>query len=138
MKIVDASKNVEWIQTFLSRAKSSLQSFRYFDSRSFDVIENHVSTLLIFEKAVPVCYGHLDFDGSKVWLGIAVAQMDRGKGYGNIMMNELIDQAKKKGIPTIYLSVDTENSIAKSLYEKKGFYVDEEKDGKTFMKLNLS
>lgn len=138
MKIVDASKNIEWIQLFLSRAKSSLQSFRYFESRSFDVIENQISTLLIFEDDVPVCYGHLDFDGSKFWLGIAVAQMDRGKGYGNIMMNELIDKAKKKGIDTIYLSVDTENSIAKSLYEKKGFYVDEEKDGKTFMKLNLS
>jgi len=137
MKIVDASKNVDWIKTFLYRAKSSLQSFRYFDSRSFDVLENHISTLLIFEKDVPVCYGHLDFDGSKVWLGIAVAQEDRGKGYGSIMMNELIRQAKIKEIHTIHLSVDKENIVAKSLYEKKDFTVVEEKDNKTFMKLDL-
>ena len=87
---------------------------------------------------MPVCYGHLDSDGSKVWLGIAVAQEDKGKGYGNIMMNELIQQAKIKGINTIHLSVDKGNVIAKALYEKIGFCAVEVKDEKVFMKLDLS
>lgn len=138
MRIVDASKKKDGIKAFLDNAKSSLGLFRYFESRSFDVLENHITTLLIFEDNLPVCYGHLDQDSSKVWLGIAVAQDYKGKGYGSIMMNELIQHAKNNDIQAIYLAVDTKNIVAKSLYEKHGFFTIKENDDKVFMKLMIS
>ncbi|MEX2656052.1 MAG: GNAT family N-acetyltransferase [Balneolales bacterium] len=137
MRIIDASNNLALIDDFLERAKNSLETFRYFEKRPLSVVKNHVTTLIILEEKKPVCYGHLDDDGTKVWLGIAVIGEHRGRGYGKIMMNELIERAKSQNLNAIYLSVDKSNTIAQALYEKKGFKVFDEKEGENFMKLDM-
>jgi diamine N-acetyltransferase len=45
----------------------------------------------------------------------------RNRGIGGIILDYLIEYAKKLGYNEISLGVDTDNIIARRLYEKKGF-----------------
>ena len=58
----------------------------------------------------------------------------RNKGIGNILIDFLIDYAKKSRYKEISIGVDITNIGARWLYEKKGFtniiFVGEDKDGK--------
>ncbi|MEQ9265260.1 MAG: GNAT family N-acetyltransferase [Balneolaceae bacterium] len=137
MKIIEVSENYKLIEDFLKKAKGSLDTFRYFQTRPVQIIKNHITTLMILENESPVCYGHLDLDNSTVWLGIAVVEEEKGKGYGNLMMAELLSSARKNKLKEVHLSVDIENKIARSVYLKQGFIPVKEKDGKLFMKIEL-
>jgi ribosomal protein S18 acetylase RimI-like enzyme len=109
------------LEDFLSRLTLGKKSFRYFDRRPLSIIEQHVSTLLLMKDGRPVAYGHLDQEGDTVWLGIAVADEERGKGYGKQMMNALFHRARELSIDVITLTVDQDNTIAQRLYERLGF-----------------
>lgn len=113
--------NITLLDDFLKHAGSSLKTFRYYSKRPRTVIRNHLVTYLIMDDNIPICYGHLDREGERIWLGIAVIESHAGMGYGTKMMNELIDFAYKNNILNIHLSVDKDNSTAKHLYEKFGF-----------------
>ncbi len=114
--------NISILKRFLELAGDSLVNFRYFQSRPLNVIENHIVTYIILnDMNIPVCYGHLDKENDRVWLGIAVIAEQRGNGYGNLMMNELILMAKNLKLKEIHLSVDFNNNKAIKLYEKFGF-----------------
>ncbi len=58
-------------------------------------------------------YGHLG--------QIAVTKLERGKGYGNKLMNHALDFFESKGMKRVGLYVETKNQTAISLYEKYGF-----------------
>ena len=58
-------------------------------------------------------YGHLG--------QIAVTKLERGKGYGNILMKHALDFFESKGMKRAGLYVETKNQTAISLYEKFGF-----------------
>ena len=129
-------ENAFLITEFCQLAGDSLKTFRYFNSRSLDVIGNHIITYVDMLGGKPVSYGHLDKEGSKVWLGVCVIKEHIGRGKGKKMVNALVSFAKRNGIKEIHLSVDRGNVAAISLYEKLGFaYV----SGKAvhFMKLSL-
>lgn len=120
-------ENLEPLKTFLAACGSSLETFRYFAKRPLSVVQNHLTTLLGFDEYhVPVAYGHLDQEDGKVWLGICVADGQRGKGYGNFMMQELMDVAREMRVQFINLTVGKANSGAIRLYEKYGFKMAEE------------
>lgn len=54
--------------------------------------------------------------------GISIAKKYRGKGYGSMLMDEVLNEAKKlKGLKIIYLEAFAENTTAVRMYEKKGF-----------------
>jgi|GEM_PF-1381248 len=109
------------ISSFLHHAGNSLTTFRYFDKRPLSSIDNHVITAIILDNNTPVGYGHLDNEGDRTWLGIAIAEMSTGKGLGKLMMSFLISSADELGLPLISLSVDKDNDKAITLYEKFGF-----------------
>ena len=46
---------------------------------------------------------------------------NRGKGYGSIMMNHIIDEIKNSGYNSVLLWVFEKNTRAHSFYEKHGF-----------------
>ena len=69
------------LRIFLDGAGDSLTSFRYFDKRPLDAVANHVCTWLWVEDGKPLAYGHLDNEDGITWLGIAVQEQPRGKGY---------------------------------------------------------
>ena len=58
-------------------------------------------------------YGHLG--------QIAVTKIERGKGYGNKLMEQALGFFRTKGMKRVGLYVETKNQIAISLYEKYGF-----------------
>lgn len=120
--------NLELIEHFLYGAGKSLASFRYFKKRPIHAVLGHIVTYLMFNGAIPVCYGHLDQENNTVWLGIAVAESYWGQGLGSMMMSYLISKARDSRIREIHLAVDNDNRIAISLYTKFGFVLKEKND----------
>ena len=113
--------NVSLVQQFISSAGTSLNKFRYYQSRPFSVIKNHLVTCIVTVDNNAVGYGHLDKDGENVWLGIAIAERFVGHGFGELIMQFLISNAKSNYLSKIKLTVDSDNLAAKNLYMKLGF-----------------
>ena len=91
------SSNRHLVKEFIDHAGKSLSTFRYFEKRSMEVLNNHLVTFVLRQNNIVIGYGHLDKDGEeKVWLGTAVIESFIGKGYGRIMVEELIKAAKEK------------------------------------------
>jgi ribosomal protein S18 acetylase RimI-like enzyme len=63
-------------------------------------------------------YGYVDDETPE--LGMAIRSEYRGRGIGAELLKTLLEQAKVKGINTISLSVDSNNSAMK-LYKRFGF-----------------
>ncbi len=116
-----SKENRNLITRFLEKLGSSKQQFRYFNHRNLEVLDNHLVTLLFLRGNEPVAYGHLDEEDNVVWLGIAVTGPELGKGYGRKMMEALFDEARRRAVRSISLTVDTDNASAIGLYEKFGF-----------------
>jgi ribosomal protein S18 acetylase RimI-like enzyme len=115
------SRNRELVSKFIANAGNSVTTFRYYNSRSLDVISNHLVTVVAMEGDEPVGYGHLDKENEITWLGIAVAHSKRGAGIGNIIMDFLVQEARLLNVSQISLTVDKENIPAIKLYGKFGF-----------------
>jgi len=62
-------------------------------------------------------------------LKIIVDQQYRGKGYGKLLVQKLIDICKEKFVNKIYLEVRKDNEVAKSFYSKLGFMKETERSG---------
>lgn len=113
--------NSHLLKNFVDNIGIASKSFRYFNKRSVDVINNHLITLLLLENEVPVAYGHLEAENEIVWLGICVLPPFSGKGFGKSMMNALIENAKTLRLNCISLTVDKDNKAAIKLYAKYNF-----------------
>ena len=111
--------NIEKLKLFFKKNKKSKKNFRYYNTRKFDIIKNHLVTILYYKDNVCVGYGHLDKEESKVWLGIVVDEGHQNLGIGGLIMDDLL--SKYKG--TIHLSVDRTNINAQKLYKKKLFTI---------------
>jgi len=121
IKLIDVtSKNIELIYDFLSRCKYSLKTFRYFATRRVeDVIILHKATAVLSYDNIIVGYAHLDRDPECLWLGICIADDYIGRGFGNLLMKEIL--LKNKPEEKITLTVDKNNNSAINLYKKHGF-----------------
>ena len=139
MRIVRITKeDAPLLEKFLSNAGNSLNSFRYFSKRSTKILDQHKITLLIInENEIPVAYGHLDCENEIIWLGNCVIEIEKGKGWGQLMMRSLLNFARDKKINNIRLSVDNSNSGAIKLYQKFGFQLLERKGQFSFYEWKL-
>lgn len=54
-------------------------------------------------------------------LNVAVAPNFQGKGFGHVLLNDIVDLAKGHDIAKIFLEVRASNRVAQSLYRKWGF-----------------
>ena len=124
------NNNIYLLKQFIKFNNS--KTFRYFNKRNIDVINNHLITIILTNDKDIIGYGHLDFE-NKVWLGICVNENFRGGGYGTKIIKYLIDYAEKNQIENIYLTVDKENIVAKKFYEKHNFFIEKENDNIFFM-----
>jgi ribosomal-protein-alanine N-acetyltransferase len=52
---------------------------------------------------------------------ILVSEDYRGNGYGNSILNNLLDAAKTRGAENVFLEVRVSNSVAMKMYLKSGF-----------------
>lgn len=64
-------------------------------------------------------FGYIDQDTPE--LGMAILSEFRGKGIGTALLHQLLEEAKKKGIKKLSLSVDPKNRAAVHLYQRFGF-----------------
>ena len=116
------SENIFLVKDFLSELGNGNESFRYFAKRPVEVVLKHLlAVVLIDDQKVPVAYGHLDKEGSTLWLGVAVAEKAQGIGLGKKMLTYLIDYARSQGEAEITLTVDKTNHKAIKLYEANDF-----------------
>lgn len=72
-------------------------------------------------KAVGCCAIIRHEDGSWELAKLAVDDSCKGKGYGRILSEAVIDYAKKHGAPEIYLEGNTALAASIALYRKLGF-----------------
>lgn len=60
--------------------------------------------------------------GRRIYLSrLIVKNGHRGRGIGGIIVDYLVDYAKRLGYGEMSLGVDIDNAVARQLYEKKGF-----------------
>ena len=62
-------------------------TFRYFNSRSINIIKNHIVTIVGIVDELPIAYGHIDNEYNINWLGICVLKEFHGNGYGKKILN---------------------------------------------------
>jgi len=72
------------------------------------------------DTIVGYCGMYISFDEGEV-PNVAVKKESRGCGIGKRMMNELLTQARARGVVSVFLEVRKSNEAAKRLYEKLGF-----------------
>jgi RimJ/RimL family protein N-acetyltransferase len=125
--------NIDLIHQFLMNAGDSLKTFRYFEKRQPEVIYNHLITNVLVKNSQVIGYGHLEREGDKIWLGIAIVHFQLGMGYGSFLLNSLIDSARKLRLSILHLTVFKVNIEAIKLYEKVGFTLIEEINDNTFL-----
>ena len=120
------------LKRFISNCGKSKETFSYFEKRNLKVLENHLLTLLLFKNNEPVGYGHLDKEKETIWLGICIIEKELKKGYGKIIMKELLSFADKNKI-NLNLSVFKTNIAAYKLYQKFGFKIVKKDENNIYM-----
>ena len=122
--IID-KRNIGLLNDFLTGDMPG--SFRYFNKRNIDCIENHIVTLIMTEPNVEepkvIGYGHLDKDGDNIWLGICILPEHQGNKYGDKVLDFLLSYIKENSLQNVRLSVDVDNYKAINLYMKKNFRI---------------
>ena len=100
-------------------------------------------TYWLYDNDTPVGYGKLrerateqslTFGGN---LGMAIDPLVRGKGYGNIIVQKLIEQAEKNGIKEIFSTVEKFNYPSKKIHERMGFQLIKEDQVRWYFLLKL-
>jgi len=99
------------------------------------IIKNKKSIFVVLEKGKEIIgflnayeetRGHLPFHKKRKYIvldNIVIDENHRKKGYGEILLNYLIEYAKNKKYNDIILYVYKFNENAIKLYEKKGFKI---------------
>ncbi len=82
--------------------------------------EKYVASIKIEQKIIACGYGAIENDYVG-FFDIVVDKNHRGNGFGRVIMNALIHEARSNGIKNGYLQVVSNNLIAKKLYESIGF-----------------
>ena len=120
--------NTTILQKFITTINDT--HFRYYQSRTIDIIKNHVYTVLLQKNNIIIGYAHIDLDNleNKHWIGIYLDPEYRNKGIGKLLLAYLVFIAKYHNIQELYLSVDHDNTNAISLYQKLGFKSIQEKN----------
>ena len=68
-----------------------------------------------------------------MWLGLCVVEGCTNRGLGSQMLAALLDAAGCAQVKRVRLAVDQDNCAAIHLYEKNGFVLCDERDGRRFM-----
>ena len=106
-------------QTFSDEMESPEVSYRYIS----EALKDPDSLLYILFKdgqVIGVCT--VDVSGTSNYLyGLAIAELERGQGYGSYLAKSLVNQLIEQNDKAFQIAVEDSNVGAKRLYEKIGF-----------------
>lgn len=128
------NNNKELLINYIPEIKST--TFRYFNKRNIDVIQNHKLTILLKDVLNEIIFGyvHIDYDEEKYWFGIYLHEEYQNKKIGSKIMNYVFNLFEIKNLNEIYLTVDNNNYGAIHLYSKYKFEEIKKYDTHTLMK----
>jgi hypothetical protein len=135
-KIISSNNHsdLEEVKKFIESNPNGCKNFRYFLKRDISIIKNHIFTCLYYDNNEVIGYGHLDYEDGKIWLGIIISDNHKSKGFGSLIMDDLVSKTEKP----IYLSVDADNKIAQQLYKNKKFFIFKENNKNIIMVRNMA
>ena len=90
----------------------------------------HASVLLILEDDDAAYAGHLwlceredTFSGTvRLYVNtVAIVERFRSRGWGRLLMQRAIEEARARGLHSVGLAVAADNVVARKLYEEMGF-----------------
>tara|TARA_B110000116_G_scaffold267048_1_gene278770 strand:- start:299 stop:787 length:489 start_codon:yes stop_codon:yes gene_type:complete len=96
---------------------------RYF-GEFFQVMEKN----LLAKHAIGFYIGEYVI-GEATLMDICVVPTEQGKGYGKVLLNQFLAQAKKLGTTKVFLEVRAKNITAQMLYMNAGFIEIERRTG---------
>ncbi|MEI6426545.1 MAG: GNAT family N-acetyltransferase [Candidatus Absconditabacteria bacterium] len=97
-------------------------------SQGIDLPEGYVPQTIyrLYIDNIPVGYGKLRHHLTEFLIkagghsGYCIRPSARGKGYGNIILQELIKKAQEKGITKMLLTCNPDNTPSRKIIEKNG------------------
>ena len=92
---------------------------RYFGEK-FGVLSQNNKEDLTAEQVIGFYIGEYVV-GEATLMDICVMPSEQGKGYGKVLLNQFLAQAKKLGATKIFLEVRAKNIAAQMLYMNAGF-----------------
>lgn len=102
-----------------NRAPLSIDDI-YYDEKQDYFLDNMSLFMKLKEKYIG--YGQIIYTrGLYMIVNFGVIKEFRSKGYGRVFLNALIKHFKEKINSNIFIRVDSNNKIARKLYEKSGF-----------------
>ena len=112
---------------------SDLAAVSDFDRLSYEFAWSHgvfrdcllagYSCIVLQHGTAVVGYGILSIAAGEAHiLNLCVANEFRGLGYGELILDDIVERAHYAQVGTIYLEVRPTNANALSLYRKKGFH----------------
>lgn len=111
--------NLEMFQTIF---QNEIKDLAHYMSHKYPSREAIIwKSLNIDEKSIG-CYW-IEHEDNHFYLGMFIRENERGRGYGKITLQEIIDQAIELNLKELYLNVRETNLHAISLYESFGFKV---------------
>jgi ribosomal protein S18 acetylase RimI-like enzyme len=112
----------EWLQNMQRISGTKTDSSIEIEKRILGniVVDRYFVELHQQGEAVACGLGVIE-DGYLGIFDIVVARQHRGKGFGRIMMESLLNLGKSEGADWAYLQVVLDNSVAINLYESLGF-----------------
>jgi len=106
-------------QTFSDEVEAPEVSHRYISEALKDP-DSLLYILLKEGQVIGVCT--VDVSGTSNYLyGLAIAELERGKGYGSYLAKSLVNQLIEQNDKEFQIAVEDSNVGAKRLYEKIGF-----------------
>ena len=92
------------------------------DERSFDLVallENRVAGWSFVWR----------LDSDEPTFGLGVADEYHGLGLGGALMDRVMEEARRRGLDRLFLTVVEDNQVARRMYEKRGFAAYDRKQG---------
>ncbi len=119
--LTSAPNAVAMLEEFNNRLGSGAEKFRYFQTRSYDIVRSHDISLAMRADGKLVGYAHVETEEGISWIGIAITEDQKGRGWGKILLAKLLQSALSMKILDLDLRVDRENINAINLYRYFGF-----------------